>query len=317
MRGVTRDFERPRFVRALTGVSFEVRRGQVLGLLGPSGSGKLVMIRILAGRLSQTDGKARVFGRSPRRRSAKARVGYLPERPSHTRSPLLAEVTGLLRDLFVWRKHSRPEPTDLLPGNKRLLLLKQLLLKNPELLLLDEPFAGLDAAGRAELRNLIATSAGQGKTILLTSDSLTDVNDICDRFALYSAGQIEALGSLEEILATTDAIRAIGAVLPQQTAQRVLGVLREELGRPGLATEPSSPVPQADRPVAAPAAPVANQAMVPATADDVLAPLVGGPGKAASDQVREQVVSPVNNERLAALTKPALSAAADQPKKTT
>src|ERR1017187_10740598 len=110
MQGVSRYFDKPGFVRALTNVSFEVRRGEVFGLLGPSGSGKSTTLRVLAGRLPPSEGKARVFGRSPRRHSARMRVGYLPQRASHNKSHLLAQVAGFLRDVFMWRP-GNPTPT--------------------------------------------------------------------------------------------------------------------------------------------------------------------------------------------------------------
>src|SRR2546427_9756970 len=115
---VSRYFDNPHSVRALTRVSFEVRRGEVFGLLGPSGSGKSTTLRILAGRLSPSEGKARVFGSKPRRHSVKMRVGYLPQRPSHNRSHLLVQALGLLRALWIWRRR-RPlrEAFDSLRGN--------------------------------------------------------------------------------------------------------------------------------------------------------------------------------------------------------
>src|ERR1039457_4972242 len=115
MRGVSRYAYNPHFVRALTDVSFEVRRGEVFGLLGPSGSGKTTTIRILAGRLSPSEGKARMFGRPPRRHSARMRVGYLPQRPSHTKSHFLAQVVGFLRDVFIWStRNPRSTPGDII-----------------------------------------------------------------------------------------------------------------------------------------------------------------------------------------------------------
>ncbi len=305
MRSVSRYFDTPRFVRALTDVSFEVRRGEVFGLLGPSGSGKSTTIRILAGRLSPSEGKARVFGRSPRRHSARGRVGYLPQRLRHNKSHLLAQVVDFLRDLFIWHnRHRRSEPADVTPGNERSSVLKHLLLKNPDLLLLDEPFAALDPAGCAEMRDVIVALARRGKTVILTSDSLTHAKDICGRFAIYYAGHIEALGTLNEIRATTDAIRITGPVLPQETAQRVLEALREGLGLPGSAAEPPIPKPQSGSPTAAPAT-LPEPATVATPTDAVLAPLVGSPQKAASNEVREQIASPVSNDRLTALTKAA------------
>ena len=308
MQGVSRYFDKPGFVRALSNVSFEVRRGEVFGLLGPSGSGKSTTIRILAGRLPPSEGKARMFGRPPRRHSARMRVGYLPQRPSHTKSRFLAQVVGFLRDVFIWSTGiPRSAPGDIIPAKERCSVLKQVLLKNPELLLLDEPFAAPDATGCAEMRDLIVTLARRGKTVILTSDSLTYAKDVCDRFAVYYAGEIEALGTLNEILATTDAIRVSGPVLPPETAQRVLRALREDLlGRSASGAEPSFLRPQGDSPIAAPAA-VAEPAIAAATADEVLAPLVGSSGTA-SNAVREHNASSVNNDRLAALTKPAATA---------
>ena len=159
----------PSFVRALTDVSFEVRRGEVFGLLGPSGSGKSTTIRILAGRLSASEGKARVFGRSPRRRSARMRVGYLPQRPSHNKSHLLAQAMGFLKDLFIGRKrYPGSEAGDMLPANERRL--------DPEASARQKP--GSPAAGRtvrcagrggcAEMRDLIVALARRGKTVILS-----------------------------------------------------------------------------------------------------------------------------------------------------
>ena len=222
-----------------------------------------------------------------------------------------------LRELFIWHKrHPRSEPTDITPGNNRSSVLKQALLKNPELLLLDEPFAALDPAGCAEMRDLIVALARRGKTVILTSDLLTHARDVCDRFAICCAGHIEALGTLNEILATTDAIRVTGPVLPQETAQRVLATLREGLSRPGSAVESPIPRPSGDSQTAAPAA-LPEPATEATKADEVLMPLVGSPRKTASNEVREQITSPVTNDRLAALTKATPNAVPQEPENTT
>jgi ABC-2 type transport system ATP-binding protein len=316
MRSVSRYAYNPGFVRVLTDVSFGVRRGEVFGLLGPSGSGKTTTIRILAGRLSPSEGKAKVFGRSPRRPSARMRVGYVPQSPSHNKSHLWAQAIGFLRDLFIGHKESpRSEAGHSVLGNQCTSVLKRVLAKNPDLLLLDDPFASLDADGCAEMRNLIAALARRGKTVILASDSLTHTKDVCDRLAVYYAGRIEALGTLDEILATTDAIRVTGPVLPPETAQRVLAALREGLGGPGSVAEPPIPRPQGDSPITAPAAQT-GPATVAATADEVLARLVGS-ARGGSSAVQEQIASPVNNDRLAALTKPAPPSAPHRPDNTT
>ena len=136
MRGVSRYVECPGFVRVLTDVSFEVRPGEVFGLLGPSGSGKSTTIRILAGRLSPSEGKAKVFGRSPRRRSVRMRVGYVPQRRSHITSHLLAQAMGFLENLFFGGgRYPRSETSDVMVWNERRSILKQVLARNPDLLL--------------------------------------------------------------------------------------------------------------------------------------------------------------------------------------
>jgi ABC-2 type transport system ATP-binding protein len=316
LRGVSRYFDNPGFVRALSDVSFEVRRGEVFGLLGPSGSGKSTTIRILAGRLLPSEGKARVFGRPPKRRSARMRVGYLPERRSHDKPRLFASVIGFLRGLLAWRKRpSRSEPADLIPANERHRLLRQVLAKNPDLLLLDEPFSGLDAAGISEMKGLIVEWASRGKTVILASASLGYTRDVCKRFAVYYAGKVEAIGTLDEILETTDAIRLTGPVLPQETAERLLAALRKALSRPGSATESVTSKPQGESPIAAPAVENDQASVLRTIADEVLAPLVGTSRKAISSEFRKHAASAVNHEKLAALSKPAASAGPKEPGK--
>ena len=286
MRGVTRYFDiNNRLGRALTEISFEVDRGEVFGLLGPSGSGKSTTLRILAGRLPHSEGKARVFGRHPQRRPTRIRVGYLPQRQSHDQPRFVAQVIRRLSFASMWRRKTPAStPVDLLPANQRLSLLKQALAGNPELLLLDEPFSGFDAARCVEMKDLILGLARRGRTVILTSDSLTHAKDVCDRVAVYYAGKIEAIGTLDEILATREALRTTGPILPQETAQRLLRTLREDLGCPVVTAEPSPLISQAPLAMANPAALNAESA---------------------SNEVQGQVPAPIDNELLAVLTKPA------------
>jgi ABC-2 type transport system ATP-binding protein len=299
---VSRYFTSPQFVRALTHASFEVRRGEVFGLLGPAGSGKSTALRILAGRLSPSDGKARVFGRPPRRPAARKRVGYLPGKPSQSQPHLFTRGLRFLGRLFPHPKLSpHSEPAEALPSNKRLLLVKQLLLKNPELLLLDEPFAGLDATGCLEMSQLIADAAQGGKAVILTSDSLACAKDVCERVAVLYASRIEAIGTLEEILALPDAIRFTGPVLPRETVQRVLGAIGEDLAQAGSVDQASALTARSSsRNTASGAA--TERATPTTTTNELLASLVGGGSTLASSEVPEQIVPPVDHDRLAALT---------------
>lgn len=236
MRSVIRYFGNPGLSQALTDVTFDVRRGEVFGLLGPSGSGKSTVIRILAGRLSPSQGKARVLGHSPRWPPTRTRVGYLPQHSIHTRSQFLVEAFGFLGDLFEKQESDsrRPRVSAEPAGRERRGLLKQVLVKNPDLLLLDEPFAGLDMSGCREMVDFIRALAQQGRTVILSSNSLTFARDICDRLAVLSRGRIEATGTLRELLATRDSLRYIGQLLPQPTAERLLQMIRQELGMSDL-----------------------------------------------------------------------------------
>lgn len=230
MRGVCRYFDNPGFIRALMNVSLDVRQGEVLALLGAAGSGKSTLLRILAGRLAPSEGDARVFGRSPRRGSSKARVGYLPQRPAQDRSQFLVEFVGFFKDLVSSKKKaSAQEPPAEIAGAIRLAMLKKILARRPDLVLLDEPFAGLDEAGSAEMKDFIRALASQGRSVLFTGSSLLDTKDICDRVGVLYRGQLEAIGSLEEFLAAPRNLRYLADFLPQPTAERLLHIIRQEL----------------------------------------------------------------------------------------
>ncbi len=137
---VSRYFDQPGF--ALTKVNLEIYRGEVFGLLGPAGSGKSTLMRIWAGRLSPSEGKAKVLGRSPNRRAVRARVGYLPQNSNDRRSHVLSEVVDFLKEAFwltkIGFRKSKPSHAE---ENDRHKHLRQILLKNPEVVLLDDPFS--------------------------------------------------------------------------------------------------------------------------------------------------------------------------------
>jgi ABC-2 type transport system ATP-binding protein len=231
---VSRYFDQPSFVRALTNVTLEVHRGEVFGLIGPAGSGKSTLIRILAGRLSPSEGKAKVFGRSPRRRSTRARIGYLPQNANEARSNLLSDVVDFLKEVF-WltkigsRKSQLPSDAK---GKDRRGILRQILLKNPELVLLDEPFSELDPAACDEALEFIRVLKEHGRTVILSGRSLTHTKEICDRLAVLRRGQIEAMGTLHDFLARPDALYCVSDLLPQATAERARNLIRQDLGVP-------------------------------------------------------------------------------------
>jgi len=293
MRHVTRFFENPGFIRALTNVSLEIRRGEIFGLLGPSGSGKSTALRILSGNLSTSEGKAKVFGRSPRRHSIKSRIGYLPQEDAHLPRNIILRILAFLPELFAGNRNSAiNSPPQASPRRRG--SLAQILAKAPDLIILDEPFSGLDPAGCAEFKELLRTLAHRGRTIMLSGDSLSETKDICDRIAVLYAGTIQAVGTLPELLTHPDAIRFTAPLLPPATAGSVLEIICRDLLNPpaqGAAIQPDfSP---------------ANQSLQPSNpepcANDLLSPLLKKEISLAVEPASP--AAPINHDKLAKLTR--------------
>src|SRR5450759_423966 len=107
--------------------------------------------------------------------------------------------------------------------------LAQALLNDPDLIILDEPTSGLDPIGCREVKDLILALARRGKTVILSSHLLADVEDVCDRVVIYYGGKVQAMGTLKELLATPDVVRITTPVLPRETMERVLEVIRKDV----------------------------------------------------------------------------------------
>src|SRR5256714_323280 len=250
VRGLTKVFKdfwgRPK-ARAVDGVDFEVQRGEVFGLLGPNGSGKSTTIKMLLGLLYPTAGVIEVFGRSPRDVKTKARIGYLPEESYLYRYLDSRETLDFFGNLFTLPKEERARRSEQLldmvglsavrtravgeysKGMQRRIGLAQALINDPDLVILDEPTSGLDPIGCREVKDLILALARRGKTVILSSHLLSDVEDVCDRVVIYYGGKIQAMGTLRELLATPDAVRITTPALSRETMERVLGIIRKDV----------------------------------------------------------------------------------------
>ncbi len=252
VRGLTKVFKdfwgRPK-ARAVDNVDFEVRRGEVFGLLGPNGSGKSTTVKMLLGLLHPTRGHIEVFGHSPRHVGTKSLIGYLPEESYLYRfldSRETLEFFGNLFDLPPAQRRRRTEELlemvglsavrtrvvgEFSKGMQRRIGLAQALINDPELIILDEPTAGMDPIGCREIKDLILTLAGRGKTVLLSSHVLSDVEDVCDRVVIYYGGRIQAMGTLRELLAKPDAVCLTMPPVSRETMRQVLDLI----GRDGAA----------------------------------------------------------------------------------
>jgi ABC-2 type transport system ATP-binding protein len=245
---VFRDFWRRPKVRAVDDVSFEVYAGEVFGLLGPNGSGKTTTIQMILGLLFPTSGQLQVLGRSPRDVKTKARVGYLPEESClypYLTSQETLDFFGKLFDLssperrarieqlldMIGLKHARRRPVgEFSKGMARRVGLAHALINDPDLIVLDEPTSGLDPLGCRQVKDLILTLARRGKTVLLSSHLLADVEDVCDRIAVLYNGRIQAIGPIRELLEERSRYRLTLPETSPEALKRVLATLRELLG---------------------------------------------------------------------------------------
>src|SRR5438874_12268054 len=250
VRGLTKvfkDFWGRHKARAVDNVDFEVHRGEVFGLLGPNGSGKSTTVKLLLGLLYPTKGHIEVFGHSPRHVATKSRIGYLPEESylyryldSHETLDFFGSLfdlpnrerrrrAGQLLEMVGLNQVRRRMVGEFSKGMQRRIGLAQALINDPDLVLLDEPTSGLDPIGSREVKDLILALARRGKTVILSSHLLADVEDVCDRVVIYYGGKIHAIGALKELLAKPDSIRITAPVLSRQTLQRVLDVIRQDV----------------------------------------------------------------------------------------
>ena len=242
-----RDFwNRPK-AKAVNDIDFEVYEGEVLGLLGPNGSGKSTTIKMLLGLLYPTAGSITVFGESPRSVRTKMRIGYLPEE-SYLYKYLTAMETldffGALFNLSALERRSRSEQLlemvglshvrnrpvgEFSKGMARRIGLAQAMINDPDLLILDEPTSGLDPIGCKEIKDLITFLQKRGKTVIVSSHLLGDVEDICNRVLILYGGIIRASGTLDELLTVSSSSRITTPLLEPGITERLVKILRDSL----------------------------------------------------------------------------------------
>jgi ABC-2 type transport system ATP-binding protein len=219
---VYRDFWGRQKVRALKALDLSVYRGEVFGLLGPNGSGKTTTIKLLLGLLFPTEGEALVFGKPATDVAKNERLGYLPEESYLYRFLTAEETLDFYGRLFDMPADVRAQRVDSLiklvgldrarkrqlqeysKGMTRRIGLAQALINDPELILLDEPTSGLDPIGTREMKDMILRLKGEGKTIVMCSHLLADVQDVCDRIAILHQGELKELGRVDELLRVAD-----------------------------------------------------------------------------------------------------------------
>ncbi len=352
VRGLTKVFKdfwgRPK-ARAVDDVDFDVRRGEVFGLLGPNGSGKSTTVKLILGLLHPTRGHIEVFGHSPRHVQTKARIGYLPEESYLYRYLDSRETLDFFGNLFQLPKAERGSRTEQLlemvglgqarrravgefsKGMQRRIGLAQALINDPDLVILDEPTSGLDPIGCREVKDLILALARRGKTVILSSHLLADVEDVCDRVVIYYGGKVQAAGTLKDLLAAPDAVRITTPVLPRATMERVLDLIRQDVAADRVRIDTPTQnlesyfldVVQKARQAATETSGVISGAQVAAylrgeaeaspASDKILERLTQAPPAPAAPAAARQPAETVDRKKLEALAQPAAPAAATQP----
>jgi ABC-2 type transport system ATP-binding protein len=236
---------------ALRALNLEVYRGEIFGLLGPNGSGKTTTIKLLLGLLFPTDGDALVFGMPSGEVRKNERIGYLPEESYLYRFLNAEETLDFYGRLFQLDPHVRQkraeeliETVGLKNDKKRILReyskgmrqrigLAQALINDPELVILDEPTSGLDPLGTRWMKDLIVKLRDNGKTIIMCTHRLEDVQDICDRVAILSEGELRKLDSVKNLLEDVKRLelRATGVQLNEALQRDLEEVLAKHGGK--------------------------------------------------------------------------------------
>lgn len=248
--GLTKEFRdfwnRPK-AKAVNDIDFTVREGEVVGLLGPNGSGKSTTVKMLLGLLYPTAGRLSVFGKSPRDVDTKKLIGYLPEESYLYKYLTAYETLDFFGSLFslsaeerkkrtsqllemVGLEHAKDRPVgEFSKGMIRRIGLAQAMINDPAFLILDEPTSGLDPLGCREVKDLILMLKKRGKTVIVTSHLLSDIEDVCDRVVILYGGRIRAEGTLNELLTIQSTNRITTPNLPPAAMEKLLGVLRSNL----------------------------------------------------------------------------------------
>ncbi|QYU67674.1 ABC transporter ATP-binding protein [Leptolyngbya sp. 15MV] len=245
---VFKDFWRRDRARAVDGISFDIRKREIFGLLGPNGSGKSTTIKMILGLLRPTSGRLAVFGRAPTDVEIKKRIGYLPEESYLYQFLNARETLDYYGKLFELDHRERRKRVDGLldmvgltgaqfrpvreysKGMQRRIGIAQALINDPELLILDEPTTGLDPIGTRQIKDLILELGRRGKTVLLSSHLLADVEDCVDRMVILYGGKIRAQGTCDELLESQDRTAIETDALDEGTLAEVDALIRARSG---------------------------------------------------------------------------------------
>ena len=259
---VYRDFWGRQKVRALKALDLEIREGEIFGLLGPNGSGKSTTMKLLLGLLFPTSGRAIVLDEEAPKVDKNERIGYLPEESYLYRFLTAEETLDFYGRLFDMSGQERRDRTNELiervglgwarrrqlreysKGMTRRIGLAQALINDPELIFLDEPTSGLDPLGTREMKDLILDLKAKGKTVVMSSHQLDDVQDVCDRIGILYQGELKELGRVDELLRVEDETQIRCSQLSEGAIDEIKQVIAKHEGELKDVSNPQSTLEQ-------------------------------------------------------------------------
>jgi ABC-2 type transport system ATP-binding protein len=227
-------------VRAVDGVSFEVRRGEIFGLLGPNGAGKTTTIEVLEGLHAGDSGTVRVLDIDPGRHAdrLKERIGVQLQTAALFPNLTVLEVLALfgsfyaksrqpaeLVEQFGLGERAGAQTRQLSGGQRQRLSVALAMVNDPELIFLDEPTTGLDPQARRSLWDLIARLAAEGRTIVMTTHYMEEAEQLCDRVAVMDHGRILEIGTVNELVTRHFQERTVRFLVNEQLTEASLGAL--------------------------------------------------------------------------------------------
>lgn len=234
--------------KAVDNLTFHVEKGEVFGLLGPNGSGKSTSIKIMLGLLKPTSGRVAVFGKPPTDVGIKKRIGYLPEESYLYPFLNARETLDYYGKLFQLDRTVRLKRIDELldmvgltsvqhravkeysKGMQRRIGIAQALINDPELLILDEPTTGLDPIGTRQIKDLIIELGRRGKSIVLSSHLLADVEDCVHRMTILYGGKKQREGTCDDLLETQERSVIETENLDDETIRQIDELIRRRTG---------------------------------------------------------------------------------------
>lgn len=234
------------YLVAVQNLSFTVAAGEVYGLIGPNGSGKSTTMKVILGLMKATRGSTRIFGLDSRDVRSRHQVGFLPENPYFYKHLTGKETLHFYGKLCGLKKRDRNERcAELLAlvdledaANRRLggyskgmlqrIGLAQAIIQRPQLVILDEPTAGVDPSGSRKIRDLIFQLKEDGVAVILCSHLLEQVQEVCDRVAIMQKGKMLREGALNELIAIEDEVELVMKNLPPDLQAQIEKLVNDD-----------------------------------------------------------------------------------------